>query len=219
MGHQDEATEASAQARADGTTDFKPRAARAVTTLLVGRLIGANGSDNLCRVRNLSATGMMLETSQAVALGETIEVELRNCEHLKGEIVWTNGGRAGVRFHDPIEMARMLAVPAFRRETRGQSMPRAPRFHVECIACISSMGQTVPGKLENLSQSGARLKPARPIPAADVMTIAIPGLPPRRCAVRWADNDELGLAFIDMVPFKDLAAWLGEHRGQRPGLS
>ena len=35
----------------------------------------------------------------------------------------------------------------------------------------------------------------------------------------WASDDELGLAFIEMVQFKDLATWLGDHRGKRPDLS
>lgn len=194
-------------------TDQDPWAARAprtVTTLMVGKLICGSAGEQLCRVRNISATGMMVESPYPLRDGDRITVELRCGQLLEGTIVWTSAGRAGVQFAATIDVEEVLATakgtsPAARLR---RAVPRAPRFEVEGPARLVCNGVSHMVRVENISLSGARLHLTSQ-PALDrVMTLVIPGLSPRSCTVRWCEGDAAGIAFIEMIPYAELAAWL-----------
>jgi len=74
-----------------------PRDARVTTILLIGR-IATDTRDDLCRVRNVSDGGMRLETLAPVAIGQEIDVELKNGITVRSEGVWRENAEAGVRF-------------------------------------------------------------------------------------------------------------------------
>lgn len=189
---------------------LRPRAPRAVSTLLTGRLVTSDGVEDLCRIRNISANGMLIETRRAISVGETMTVELRTGERLAGRVMWEKSGQLGVQLDAPIDVECVLNASSPRLVPRGGTRPRAPRFSTTCPARMSSMGRSVAATVENLSQSGARLKLARPVPLASPLTLSIAGLPPRQCAVRWNDGAEIGLAFVEMIPFAELSAWLNQ---------
>jgi len=54
----------------------RDRAPRTVTTLLVGKLRCSGMIEHLCRVRNVSVTGMMIETHYTLGYGNWVTVEL-----------------------------------------------------------------------------------------------------------------------------------------------
>ncbi|RKH92463.1 hypothetical protein D7Y15_43820, partial [Corallococcus sp. AB030] len=65
--------------------DLKPREARYNTILLVARLLH-DGREDLCRIRNVSAGGMLIEGCVALAVGTRIEVELRNLQSAEATV-------------------------------------------------------------------------------------------------------------------------------------
>lgn len=188
------------------------RAPRTMTTLLVGKLLCGDGSANLCRIRNMSATGMLVETGCRFAVGDPIAVELRSGDQLEGTIAWTGTGRVGVQFVAPIAVETVLANARPRPSSTGPGVPRAPRFAVAGPARVTIEGRTLAVAVENVSLSGARIRMATP-PARDTqLTLTIPGLPPRRCTTRWSDTETAGLSFLEAIPYHELADWLG-HSG------
>ncbi|WP_431469896.1 PilZ domain-containing protein [Sphingosinithalassobacter sp. LHW66-3] len=200
------------------TAGWRPRAQRQVTTLLVGRVHQDDGADDLCRVRNLSAGGMMLETRRPLGVGRTVRLELRNCGALEGRIVWTDGGRAGVQFLAPVNVEALLSVPLNRPARPGGPMPRAPRFDARCAAELCSGDRTHAVVLTNLSQSGARLKLPEPMTLEETLVLRIPGLAGRRATLRWLRKTEAGLGFFLPLPFQELSDWLcdAERRYSHP---
>lgn len=193
------------------------RAPRTVTTLMVGKLICTGAGEQLCRVRNISATGMMLESPFPLQDGDRIVVELRGGPVLEGTIMWVSAGRAGVQFLEPIDVEEVLAAakgssPAARLR---RAVPRAPRFQVAGNARLVCNGVSHTVVLENISQSGARVRLANQPDLDRVMTLVIPGLKPHSCTVRWIESDSAGVAFIDMIPYAELAAWLNEMQAPR----
>lgn len=59
------------------------------------------------RIRNLSATGALIEG--AVIPSPATEVRLaRGSLSIMGEVVWCNGGRAGLKFHSEAQVAQWL---------------------------------------------------------------------------------------------------------------
>ncbi|MHA6721128.1 PilZ domain-containing protein [Sphingomonas sp. RS6] len=188
------------------------RAPRTVTTLMVGKLLSEEKGEQLCRVRNLSASGMLVESRRPIEIDTDITVELRCGQRLSGQVVWSHDGRAGVHFGAPINVEKVLATargttPSARLH---RAVPRAPRFDVDCPARLVCNGVSFQIVVNNISQSGARLRIAGQPDLDRVMTVAIPGLAPRPCTVRWSRDGEVGIAFIDMVPYAELADWLGQ---------
>ena len=187
---------------------WSQRAPRTVTTLLVGKLICEGASEQLCRVRNLSATGMLIETQRSLGYGNWVAVELRCGQRLQGTVAWSSTGRAGVQFTTPIEVDQVLAVARGATAAR-MVAPRAPRFAANLAARLVNEGHPLDVTVENISQSGARVQLAEQRELDRLVTLTIPGLQPRRCTVRWSKDQTVGLAFMDMVPYDELAAVLG----------
>ena len=186
------------------------RAPRTVTTLLVGKLRSRGAVEHLCRVRNISMTGMMLETHYPLGYGSWVTVELRGGDRLQGSVVWSSEGRAGVEFAQPIEVDHILAQAKAGLDRFCGPAPRAPRFDVECEARISCFGRYIDVTLENISQSGARIVLPRPPREDTEVILSVPGLPTRRYTTRWAREDKAGLIFLEPISYNDLAPWL-EH--------
>ena len=199
--------------RAAQETEWAQRAPRTVTTLLVGKLLCDGTGEQLCRVRNLSATGMLIETQRPLGYGNWIAVELRCGQRLQGTVAWSSTGRAGVQFATPIEVDQVLAV-ARGASTARVVAPRAPRFAANLTARLINEGHPIDVTVENISQSGARVQLDAQRELDHSVTLTIPGLQPRRCTVRWSKDQTVGLAFMDMVPYDELAAVLGNGVAQ-----
>lgn len=194
--------------RAAQEIEWARRAPRTVTTLLVGKLLCDGTGEQLCRVRNLSATGMLIETQRALGYGNWVTVELRCGQRLQGSVAWSSTGRAGVQFTTPIDVDQVLAVARSATAARVVA-PRAPRFAANLAARLISEGNPIDVTVENISQSGARIQLGEQRTLDRSVTLTIPGLQPRRCTVRWSKDHIVGLAFMDMVPYDELAAVLG----------
>lgn len=186
------------------------RAPRTVTTLLVGKLRYRGTVEHLCRIRNISMTGMMLETHYTLGFGNWVTVELRSGDRLQGSVVWSSEGRAGVEFAAAIDVDHILAQAKAGPEGFCGPAPRAPRFDVECDARINCFGRYIDVKLENISQSGARIRLPKPPREDTEIILSVPGLPTRRCTTRWAREDKAGLIFLEPISYNDLGPWL-EH--------
>ena len=192
---------------------WSQRAPRTVTTLLVGKLVSDGANEQLCRVRNLSATGMLIETQRSLGYGNWVTVELRCGQRLQGTVAWSSTGRAGVQFVTPIEVDQVLAVARGATAAR-MVAPRAPRFAANLAARLVNEGHPLDVTVENISQSGARVQLAEQRELDRLVTLTIPGLQPRRCTVRWTQGQTVGIAFMDMVPYDELAALLGHSAVQ-----
>lgn len=178
------------------------REARLTTILLVGRLVTAR-SDWLCRVRNLSSGGLMMECDAPLAVGTPVRIELRDLIGLDGEIVWTRPPRAGVRFVAPVDVAGLLRTGTGHAQRR----PRAPRLGATCPVLLWYQGQTTAPTLIDLSQSGCRLAIAQPPPVDCPVRITIPGLLPRHAMPRWSRDGQAGFVFREILSFRELSAW------------
>jgi hypothetical protein len=113
----------------------------------------------------------------------------------------------------PIEVDQVLAV-ARGATTPRVVAPRAPRFAANLAARLINEGHPYRrDRGEHLAER--RPHPARRTARADhSVTLTIPGLQPRRCTVRWSKDQTVGLAFMDMVPYDELAAVLGHGVAQ-----
>jgi len=191
-------------------TEFPERPPRTVATLLIGRLNGTRHHDRLCRIRNLSAGGMLIQSASGFAPGEQVVVELRCGKPLTGTIAWARDDQAGVRFDTQIDVECLLGSLA--GSTGGRSGRVAPRFAAPCPVRVTSLGHSAPAEIEDISQSGVRIRLLSALRLGPTVSIAIPGLGAVQAALRWSRDDVAGLAFLDMIPFAEFDAWLARRQ-------
>lgn len=194
-----------AEAGAPPGAEHLPREARHVTILLVARLVDAAGIDHICRVRNISSGGLMLESGARLAAGQPIRIELREGQWVQGVVAWANHPKAGMAFDAPADLGALLQ--STRSRTPRQQTPRSPRFRAECPVVVRCGGNIRPAALLDLSQRGAKLR-ATGLANGDQLKVSVPGAGTCPAVVRWVRQDEAGIVFLETISFADLDRWL-----------
>src|SRR4028119_216474 len=107
------------------------RDARLLPTLRVAKLVG-DSSEQLIRVRNISAGGLAAETAHTPPqIGEHVMVELSS-QKIPSTVVWMREGMVGLKFDNNVDLGELLAG----RKPRHGFRPRPPRLEVGCKASI-----------------------------------------------------------------------------------
>ncbi len=57
------------------------------------------------RVTNISETGMCIVQSADLSVGSVVVIAVGRIEDVVADVVWVRAGLAGLRFHDPIDVA------------------------------------------------------------------------------------------------------------------
>ena len=64
----------------------------------------------MVRIRNISSTGAMVESSSPVRVGAQPVLELSDAASLGCEVVWAVGDQVGLRFHKPFDMSLLATA-------------------------------------------------------------------------------------------------------------
>lgn len=188
---------------------FANRSDRTLTILTVARLVLEDGREGLGRIRNISETGLMLETPMLLPYGEWVRAEMRSQQTLRGRVVWARDSRAGLQFDRPIDVAEAIAcLPPPPKTLRKSSLPRAPRIAAPCSIDVQVDGQRLAAELVDISQGGAKIVAARAMRRDERLILMVPGLPLKLAIVRWTADAEIGLRFAEPLPFGILTEWL-----------
>lgn len=67
-------------------------------------------------VRNLSRSGLMLETSLAPPVGEAVTVKMDGLAPVSGQVRWRRGGIAGIEFDQPLSVGEMFRGAAGQQD-------------------------------------------------------------------------------------------------------
>jgi PilZ domain len=88
----------------DSPEGDRRRAARRILRLGVG------AAGDWVTVRDISLTGLLLETSSAMAVGARFELELPRAGAITAVVVWSSGTFYGCEFDQPISQAALSAA-------------------------------------------------------------------------------------------------------------
>jgi hypothetical protein len=192
----------SSNAQASGERRDVPRI---LSVLRVAKLISAAGEE-LCRIRNISAGGVMAEVAMLREVGDRVAVEIASGQPIAGEVVWTRGLTIGIRFDACIDVAEVLT----HRRTADGHVARPPRLEIHCNARLRMGARYYNVQVHNLSQGGIKVEIDDPhcstgLPA--VVTIADLGT--MEGVVRWCRDGYAGISFNSAIPFERLTRWLG----------
>ncbi|MBA3511468.1 PilZ domain-containing protein [Sphingomonas sp.] len=180
--------------------------ARILPTLRVAKLIGGNG-EQLIRVRNISAGGLLAETVQAPpSVGEQVTVELSS-QTIPSTVVWIREGTVGVKFDQNVDLGELLAG----RKPRHGFRPRPPRLDVSCKASVRVGKVYYTVDVHDISLGGMKVEPIEEYCLGRDVTVVVESLRPIKGQVRWFAERRAGIVFDKELKFEELSEWVGKR--------
>ncbi len=179
---------------------------RALSSLRVAKLTEANGREQLIRLRNVSAGGLMAEIGHPLAVGESVSLELSS-QKIPATAVWTRDGTVGLKFDQNVDLGELLAG----RKPRHGFRPRPPRLEVECKATLK-LGKTYyTVDVHDISLGGLKVEPIEEYCLGKQVVVVVESLRPIRGEVRWFSDRRAGIVFDKPIKFEELAEWIGKR--------
>jgi PilZ domain len=179
---------------------------RLLPTLRVAKLIGAN-SEQLIRVRNISAGGLFAETLQAPPpVGEQVSVELSS-QTIPSSVVWIRDGTIGLKFDQNVDLGELLAG----RKPRHGFRPRPPRLEVSCKASVRVGKVYYTVDVHDISLGGMKVEPIEEYCLGKDVIVVVESLRPIKGQVRWFADRRAGIVFDKELKFEELSEWVGKR--------
>lgn len=178
---------------------------RVVPMLRIAKLTSSRG-EQLVRVRNVSAGGLLAEAGQPVVPGESVTIELTS-ETIPARVVWVREGAFGVKFDQTVDLGELLAG----RKPRHGFRPRPPRLEVSCKASlrIGKVYYTV--DVHDISLGGMKVEPIDEYCVGRDVVVVVESLRPIRGSIRWYSDRRAGIVFDKPLEFEELAEWVGKR--------
>jgi hypothetical protein len=178
---------------------------RLPATLCIVKLTGER-FEQLGRVRNLSAGGMMVEIGQSPDVGDKIEIEIQS-QRVPSTVIWTRDGTAGLKFDQNVDLGELLAG----RKPRHGFRPRPPRLEVNCKASLR-IGKTYYNcEVTDISLAGMKIEPIEEYCLGKEVVVVVESLRPIKGEVRWFADRKAGVVFDKPLAFHELAEWIGKR--------
>ncbi len=179
---------------------------RVMPILQVAKVIEEDGREQLIRVRNVSAGGLLAEVGHAIAVGTQLSLELSS-QKIPASIVWTREGMAGIKFDHNLDLGELLAG----RKPRHGFRPRPPRLEVECKASLKIGKTYYTVDVNDISLAGLKVEPIEEYCLGKQVVVVVESLRPIRGEVRWFSDRRAGVVFDKPLKFEELAEWIGKR--------
>ncbi len=178
---------------------------RLPSALCVVKLTTGHG-DQIIRVRNLSAGGLMAEVGTVVGVGDEVMIEL-NSSQIPAKVIWTREDTAGFKFAHNIDLGELLAG----RKPRHGFRARPPRLDVRCKASIR-VGKTYYNcDVRDISMGGMKIEPIEEYCLGKDVVVVVESLRPIKGSIRWYSDRRAGVVFDDPLTLDELAEWVGKR--------
>jgi hypothetical protein len=179
---------------------------RVQTILPVAKLV-TESSNHFCRIKNISAGGLMAETQAPLPVDTRVSVELNSAQSLPGIVVWTRAGAVGVKFDQNIDLRELLA----NRQPRRGFRPRPPRLEVTCGATVQIGKKYHRVEVRDISLGGMKVALTDWNCAGKNAIVTIESLRPVKGRIRWYRGGLAGIVFDKPLSFEELAEWIGKR--------
>ena len=101
--------------------------------LRVGKLVEASGSEQLVKIKNLSAGGVMAIVTRAPTTGEQVSIELSS-QRIPAIVVWIRGDMVGLKFEQNLDLGELLAGRKPRHGFRPRTIAAVVHYHARARA-------------------------------------------------------------------------------------
>jgi hypothetical protein len=161
----------------------------------------------LFRARNISDTGIKLDTHWRLAAGERVLVKLSEGVAINGTVSWSEFGRCGIEFERAIDCAALLRAGAeMKREDR-----RGGALRLETMTRATCYGENGirPVRITDVSHRGMGLTHDGTLAAGMLLRLIAESGVTRSGAVRWATAGRAGIRLVDPLNSQELE-WVSE---------
>jgi len=175
--------------------------------LRLGKLITADGEQQLIKVRNMSAGGLAaILANGAPAIGDRVHVELSS-QKIPSTVVWTRDDVVGFKFDQDVDLGELLAG----RKPRHGFRPRPPRLEIDCKASVR-VGKTYYSvDVHDISLGGIKVEPIEEYCVGKKVIVVVESLRPVKGEVRWYSDRKAGIVFDKPLDFDELSEWVGKR--------
>lgn len=178
---------------------------RLMPMLRIAKLTTSEG-EQLVRVRNVSAGGVMADVGRPVQVGEHVTVELSS-QKIPSTVVWIRDGCAGLKFDQNVDLGELLAG----RKPRHGFRPRPPRLEVRCKASLRVGKVYYTVDVHDVSLSGMKVEPIEQYCVGKDVVVVVESLRPIKGTIRWYSDRRAGIVFNKPLEFEELAEWIGKR--------
>ena len=178
---------------------------RLTPILQIAKLKTAVG-EQLIRVRNVSAGGLMAEVAHLPEVGDAVSVELSS-QLIPSSVVWIRDGLVGVKFDQNLDLGELLAG----RKPRHGFRARPPRLEVNCKASVRVGKVYYTVDVHDISLGGLKVEPIEERCLNKKVIVVVESLRPIRGEVRWYSDRVAGIVFEKALEFEELAEWVGKR--------
>jgi PilZ domain len=182
-------------------------------SVLINAGIYVGDQDALCRIRNMSEQGVMIECRLQLAVGQDVRLCVRSGRVFEGMVRWALDGRAGIEVPDGITLSLLTeAMKPIDLAFRGAQ----PSFARTARALISFDHRNIRCQISEISLNHVRLSGIEGVADQQVATVTIDGLGSSLGKINWApvrgaygdDPDSMILLFTQPLHFRLLDDWL-----------
>jgi hypothetical protein len=178
---------------------------RLLPTLRVAKLDSAIG-EQLIRIRNMSAGGLMADCSRCPPVGSEVKIEFNN-QKIPSTVVWIREGLIGLKFDQSLDLGELLAG----RKPRHGFRPRPPRLEVGCSATVKLGKLYYKVDVHDMSLGGMKVGPIDEYCIGAKVVVVVESLRPIKGEVRWYSDRRAGIVFDQELHFEELAEWVGKR--------
>ena len=111
-------------ARTDGPEASDQKRAASRHPLIWNGVLHHDYRRQTARLRNISATGAMLECSDKVPVGAAVSLDLKEAGRIAAEVSWSHGEQIGLLFDSPFDVSSLAkATPLLASKTGANAQP------------------------------------------------------------------------------------------------
>ena len=212
LGSEEESTQAAFESTTVSLTTFVPRPTerrgdeRIDGTLRVAKLTTASGDQQLIKVKNLSAGGLMAIAARPPEVGTPVDIEM-STQKIPSSIVWTRGETIGLKFDQDVDLGELLAG----RKPRVGFRHRPPRLDMRCKASVRVGKVYYQVEVHDISLGGIKVEPIEEYCVGKKVIVVIESLGPVKGEVRWYRDRRAGIVFDQPLDFDELSEWVGKR--------
>jgi|SRR5690242_14456515 len=174
--------------------------------LRVGKMIDGSGNQQLIRLKNMSAGGIMALVSHPPVIGDQVHIEL-SAQKIPSTVVWTRNDLIGFKFDGDVDLGELLAG----RKPRLGFRPRPPRLEIACKASVKVGKVYYTVDVHDISMGGMKVEPIEEYCVGKKVVVVVESLCPIKGEVRWYSERKAGIVFEKPLDFDELSEWVGKR--------
>ena len=174
--------------------------------LRVGKMTDAAGNEQLVKVKNMSAGGVMAIVTRVPEIGEHVSIELSS-QRIPSSVSWTRDDLVGLKFDQNVDLGELLAG----RKPRHGFRPRPPRLDIPCKASVRVGKTYYTVDVHDISLGGIKVEPIEEYCVGKKVVVVVESLRPTKGEVRWYSDRRAGIVFERPLEFEELSEWVGKR--------